>query len=209
MAQITLQPNGYGNFYGDSYGGAYAWCIGTQLQYDSLPDYAKASIISGYTTVSECVSGITASNPTSPVTIYILDNSTDISSIPSTINGQPVTVILHDTKSYNFNMYDPIPSQQKNIEGLRMPRYAYNGLNTQITTQTIDSNMFAILPYNCRMVSSQNQLTLEIVPICNDTDTSVLISIPGGNVLTDVPDFRAIKISGSGGYNASSVTYWS
>ena len=92
MAQLITQQTGYGNFYGDSYGGAYAYCIGTQQQYDSLPDYAKASIVSGYTIVSECVSGITASVPTEPVVVYILDKSTDISSIPSTINGQPVTL---------------------------------------------------------------------------------------------------------------------
>ena len=107
---------------------------------------------------------------------------------------------------YEFKMYDPIPSQQQNIEGLRIPRYATKGSSTTIT---IDMLTHAILPYNCRMISTQNPLTLAIVPICNDTDTAVLIYIPGGNVLTNVPDFRAIKISGSSGYNNASVTYWS
>ena len=92
MAQLTLQPIGYGNFYGDSYGGAYAYCVGTQQQYDALSDTQTATIKAGYTTVSEAVSAITATNPTEQATIFILDRSTDVSGIPATINGQPITI---------------------------------------------------------------------------------------------------------------------
>lgn len=49
-------------------------------------------IVGNYLTVALVVSAITASNPTEPITIYILDRSTDVSGIPETINGQPVTV---------------------------------------------------------------------------------------------------------------------
>ena len=49
-------------------------------------------IVGNYLTVALAVSAITATNPTEPVTIYILDRSTDVSGIPATINGQPVTL---------------------------------------------------------------------------------------------------------------------
>jgi len=165
--------------------------------------------INNYLTGTLLHNALIATPPTQPVTVYILDAGTDVSMILPSYNGQPVTVIPYTNKIYNFNMYDPIPSQQKNIEGLRMPRYATKGTDTSITTKNIDSNMYAILPYNCRIISTTTPLTLEIVPIANDTDTTVLISIPGGNILTNVPDFRAIRISGSSGYNSGTVTYWS
>ena len=107
MAQLTLQPIGYGNFYGDSYGGAYAYCIGIQQQYDALSDTQTATIKAGYTTVSEAVSAITASTPTEPVTIYILDRSTDVSGIPSTVNSQPVTIsyeFVKNNSSFDFSL---------------------------------------------------------------------------------------------------------
>jgi len=49
-------------------------------------------IEANYLTPALAVSAITTTNPTEPVTIYILDSSTDVSGIPATINGQPVTV---------------------------------------------------------------------------------------------------------------------
>ena len=51
-----------------------------------------SSIEANYLTPALAVSAITATNPTEPVTIYILDRSTDVSGIPATINGQPVTL---------------------------------------------------------------------------------------------------------------------
>ena len=92
MAQITTQPTGYGNFYGDSYGGAYAYCIGTQQQYDALSDGAKATILAGYTTGVEVHNALLATPPTQPVTVYILDAGTDTSMIQSSYNGQPVSI---------------------------------------------------------------------------------------------------------------------
>ena len=94
MAQLTLQPTGYGNFYGDSYGGAYAYCIGTQQQYDSLSDAQTATILWGYTTGLEVHNALIATPPTQPVTVYILDASTDTSMIQASYNGQPVTISL-------------------------------------------------------------------------------------------------------------------
>ena len=92
MAQLTTQPTGYGNFYGDSYGGAYAYCIGTQFQYDSLSSGVKATILAGYTTGLEVHNALIATPPTQPVTVYILDASTDTSMILSSYNGQPVAI---------------------------------------------------------------------------------------------------------------------
>lgn len=53
-------------------------------------------IVGNYLTVALAVSAITASAPTEPITIYILDRSTDVSGIPAEINGQPVY------KDYSF-----------------------------------------------------------------------------------------------------------
>jgi len=92
MAQLTTQPTGYGNFYGDSYGGAYAYCIGTQQQYDSLSSVVKSTIIAGYTTGIEVHNALIVTPPTQPVTIYPLDRSLDVSMIQSSYDGQPVTI---------------------------------------------------------------------------------------------------------------------
>ena len=91
MAQLTTQPTGYGNFYGDSYGGAYAYCIGTQQQYDALSSGVKAAILAGYTTGIEVHNALIATPPTQPVTVYILDAGTDVSMIQASYNGQPVS----------------------------------------------------------------------------------------------------------------------
>ena len=49
MAQITLQQTGYGIFYGFPWGGAFAYCIGTQEQYDDLSYFQTVAIQEGYT----------------------------------------------------------------------------------------------------------------------------------------------------------------
>jgi len=92
MAQLTLQPTGYGNFYGDSYGGDYAYCVGTQQQYDDLADWQKATIKAGYTTGVEVHNALAGATQTEPIVVYVLDASTDVSMIQSSYNGQPVTI---------------------------------------------------------------------------------------------------------------------
>ena len=91
MAQLTTEEVGFGYLF-PYFPTEYGWAIGTQGQYDALDEFAKASIIDSWDNVGEAVSAITATNPTEPVTIYILDRSTDVSGIPATINGQAVTV---------------------------------------------------------------------------------------------------------------------
>ena len=46
--------------------------------------------INNYLTTALFLSAVTT--PTEPVVVYILDKNTDVSSIPATINGQPVTL---------------------------------------------------------------------------------------------------------------------
>lgn len=66
-------------------------------------DAGGGNEINNYATPALAVSAITASNPTEPVIIEILDRATDVSGIPSTINGQPVTVqYTYDTKITRF-----------------------------------------------------------------------------------------------------------
>lgn len=91
MAQLTTLPVGFGYFFG-YFPAIYGWAIGSQAQYNALSDGAKSGIKGAWSTVGEAVSAITATNPIEPVVIYILDRATDVSGIPSTINGQPVIV---------------------------------------------------------------------------------------------------------------------
>ena len=92
MSQITLQQTGYGIFYGFPWGGSFAYCIGTQEQYDDLGDFQTVSIQDGYTTGSDVHNALIATPPTEPVTVYILDMSVDVSMIQNMYNGQPLTI---------------------------------------------------------------------------------------------------------------------
>lgn len=83
-------------------GGVVTWKWLDQISdYKSIPPNAtisgtavwgKKGIEGNYLTPELAVSAITATNPTEPVVIYILDRSTDVSGIPATINGQSVIV---------------------------------------------------------------------------------------------------------------------
>jgi hypothetical protein len=61
--------------------------VGTPNWYKLASD---GNEINNYLTPALFLSAVTT--PTEPVVVYILDKSTDISSIPSTINGQPITL---------------------------------------------------------------------------------------------------------------------
>ena len=69
--------------------------------------WGYVGIEGNYLTPALAVSAITASTPTEQVTIYVLDRSTDVSGIPTTINGQLVTIsyeFVKNNSSFDFSL---------------------------------------------------------------------------------------------------------
>ena len=207
MSKFITTSQGYGENYGTNYGDILYCCVGNLKLYNLLPTNIQNNIFCGYTDVPSLIADII--NIDKKMYLYILDININVDILNSYTNiTKDFQYAIISNKTYTCNMYNSVPIQSKNIEALRMPRYAIKGDSADISTDIIAGESFAILPYTCKMISCTNSITLDIIPICNNTDISVLLHIEGGNIPRQVPDFRVIKIDDTVYYNTSSITYW-